>query len=55
MLLAQWVDLSVRRRAEQDRAELLLEQAARVQAKAVAERLSKLQTLTSAYRVLCPG
>ncbi len=47
LLLAQWVDLTVRRRAEQDRAELLLEQAARVQAESVAERLSKLQELTS--------
>jgi PAS domain S-box-containing protein len=52
MLLAQWVDLTVRRRAEQDRAELLLEQAARVQAEALAERLSKLQTLTSAMETL---
>jgi PAS domain S-box-containing protein len=52
LLLAQWVDLTVRRRAEQDRAELLLEQAARVQAEAAAERLSKLQSLTSALDVL---
>jgi PAS domain S-box-containing protein len=52
MLLAQWVDLTVRRRAEQDRAELLLEQAARVQAEALAERLSKLQTLTSMLETL---
>jgi PAS domain S-box-containing protein len=52
LLLAQWVDLTVRRRAEQDRAELLLEQAARVQAEAVAERLSKLQALTSALDAL---
>ncbi len=52
LLLAQWVDLTVRRRAEQDRAELLLEQAARVQAEASAERLSKLQTLTSALEAL---
>jgi PAS domain S-box-containing protein len=52
MLLVQWVDLTVRRRAEQDRAELLLEQAARVQAEAIAERLSKLQTLTSAMEAL---
>ncbi|HKO27557.1 MAG TPA: SpoIIE family protein phosphatase [Solirubrobacteraceae bacterium] len=48
LLLAQWVDLTVRRRAEQDRAELLLEQAARVQAESVAERLSMLQALTTA-------
>ncbi len=52
LLLAQWVDLAVRRRAEQDRAELLLEQAARIQAEAVAERLSKLQALTSAFEAL---
>ena len=52
MLLAQWVDLTVRRRAEQDRAELLLEQAARVQAEGLAERLSKLQSLTSAMEML---
>ncbi|MBV9810814.1 MAG: SpoIIE family protein phosphatase [Solirubrobacterales bacterium] len=52
LLLAQWVDLTVRRRAEQDRAELLLEQAARVQAEAVAERLSKLQSLTTAFEAL---
>jgi PAS domain S-box-containing protein len=52
LLLAQWVDLTVRRRAEQDRAELLLEQAARVQAEGVAERLSKLQSLTSAFEAL---
>lgn len=52
MLLAQWIDLTVRRRAEHDRAELLLEQAARVQAEALAERLSKLQTLTTAFEAL---
>lgn len=52
LLLAQWVDLTVRRRAEQDRAELLLEQAARVQAESVAERLSMLQTLSSALDAL---
>jgi serine phosphatase RsbU (regulator of sigma subunit) len=52
LLLAQWVDLTVRRRAEQDRAELLLEQAARVQAESVAERLSMLQALTSALETL---
>jgi PAS domain S-box-containing protein len=52
LLLAQWVDLTVRRRAEQDRAELLLEQAARVQAESVAERLSKLQELTKALEPL---
>ena len=52
LLLAQWVDLTVRRRAEQDRADLLLEQAARVQAESVAERLSKLQDLTTALDAL---
>jgi PAS domain S-box-containing protein len=52
LLLAQWVDLTVRRRAEQDRAELLLEQAARVQAESVADRLSMLQSLTSALEAL---
>jgi len=52
LLLAQWVDLTVRRRAEQDRADLLLEQAARVQAESVAERLSKLQDLTTALEAL---
>ncbi len=52
LLLAQWIDLTVRRRAEQDRADLLLEQAARVQAESVAERLSKLQDLTSALEPL---
>lgn len=46
-LLVQWVDLSIRRRAEQARAELLLEQAARAQAEAIAERLGKLQALTT--------
>ncbi len=52
LLLAQWIDLTVRRRAEQDRAELLLEQAARAQAESVAERLSKLQDLTTALEPL---
>ena len=52
LLLAQWIDLTVRRRAEQDRADLLLEQAARAQAEAVAERLSKLQALTAAFEAL---
>ena len=52
LLLAQWVDLTVRRRAEQDRADLLLEQAARMQAESVAERLSKLQDLTTALDAL---
>ena len=48
MLLIQWVDLSARRRAEQVRAELMLEQSARTQAEAIAERLGKLQTLADA-------
>jgi serine phosphatase RsbU (regulator of sigma subunit) len=48
MLLIQWVDLSARRRAEQARAELMLEHSARTQAEAIAERLSKLQTLAEA-------
>jgi PAS domain S-box-containing protein len=52
LLLVQWVDLTVRRRAEQDRAELLLEQAARVQAESVADRLSMLQALTTALEAL---
>jgi PAS domain S-box-containing protein len=52
LLLAQWIDLTLRRRAEQDRADLLLEQAARVQAEAVAERLSKLHDLTTALEPL---
>ena len=52
LLLAQWIDLTVRRRAEQDRADLLLEQAARAQAESIAERLSKLQDLTSALEPL---
>ncbi len=45
LLLVQWVDVSARRRDEQTRAELLLEQAARGQAEAQAERLEKLQQL----------
>ena len=52
LLLAQWVDLSVRRRAEQARAELLMEQAARAQAEALTERLGKLQALTAAIESL---
>jgi len=47
-LLAQWIDLSARRRAEQARAELMLEQSARTQAEQMAERLGKLQSLTDA-------
>lgn len=52
LLLAQWVDLSIRRRAEQARAELLVEQAARAQAEALTERLAKLQALTAAIESL---
>jgi PAS domain S-box-containing protein len=52
LLLVQWVDLSVRRRAEEARADLLLEQAARAQAEAMAERLDKLQRLASATESL---
>jgi PAS domain S-box-containing protein len=52
LLLAQWVDLSARRRAERARAELLVEQAARGQAEALAERLRKLQELTSGIEPL---
>ena len=48
LLLAQWVDLSSRRRAEEARAELLMEHAARTHAEAMAERLSKLQALSGA-------
>jgi PAS domain S-box-containing protein len=48
LLLAQWIDLSARRRAEEARAELLLEQSARTQAEAIAERLRKLETLSDA-------
>jgi serine phosphatase RsbU (regulator of sigma subunit)/anti-sigma regulatory factor (Ser/Thr protein kinase) len=48
LLLVQWVDLSTRRRAEQARAELLLEQAARGHAEAEAARLQKLQRLVEA-------
>ena len=52
LLLLQWVDLSARRRAEQARAELLLEHAARTNAEAMAERLSKLQALSGAIESL---
>ncbi len=52
LLLAQWVDLSARRRAERARAELLVEQAARSQAEAIAERLRKLQELTTGIEPL---
>jgi PAS domain S-box-containing protein len=52
LLLVQWVDLSARRRAEQARAELLMEHAARSHAEAIADRLAKLQALTSAIESL---
>jgi PAS domain S-box-containing protein len=52
LLLIQWVDLSARRRAEEARAELLLEHAARTSAEAIAERLSKLQALSGAIESL---
>ncbi len=52
LLLLQWVDLSARRRAEEARAELLLEHAARTNAEAMAERLSKLQALSGAIESL---
>jgi PAS domain S-box-containing protein len=52
MLLAQWVDLSARRRAEQARADLLVEQAARGQAEAMAGRLRTLQALTDGIEPL---
>jgi PAS domain S-box-containing protein len=52
LLLAQWVDLSSRRRAEEARAELLMEHAARTHAEAMAERLSKLQALSGAIESL---
>jgi len=51
-LLVQWVDLSTRRRAEQTRAELLMEQAARAQAESANERLQKLQAFTDALESL---
>jgi PAS domain S-box-containing protein len=52
LLLVQWVDLSVRRRAEQARAELLVEQAARAHAEAMTNRLEKLQVLIDATETL---
>jgi PAS domain S-box-containing protein len=52
LLLIQWVDLSARRRVEQARAELLLEQSARTHAEAIAERLNKLQALAEATETL---
>jgi PAS domain S-box-containing protein len=52
LLMIQWVDLSHRRRAEQAQAELELEQSARTQAEATAERLNKIQLLTDALETL---
>lgn len=52
LLLAQWIDLSTRRQAEQARAELLVEQAARAQSEAMTERLAKLQELSAAIESL---
>jgi PAS domain S-box-containing protein len=52
LLMIQWVDLSQRRRAEQAQAELELEQSARTQAEATAERLNKIQLLTDALETL---
>lgn len=45
LLLVQWVDVTGRRREEQARAELLIEQAARELAEGHAERLEKLHRL----------
>jgi PAS domain S-box-containing protein len=50
--MVQWVDLTVRRRAERARAELLLEQAARAQAEAMAHRLTQLQALSNALEAM---
>ncbi len=52
LLMVQWVDLTARRRAEQARAELLLEQAARAQAEAMAHRLTQLEALSGALESL---
>ncbi len=52
LLLAQWVDLSARRRAEAARAELMMEQAARNTAEHLANRLNTLQALTDALSTL---
>jgi PAS domain S-box-containing protein len=52
LLLAQWVDLSARRRAEAARAELMMEQAARSTAEHLASRLNTLQALTEALSTL---
>jgi PAS domain S-box-containing protein len=52
LLLAQWVDLSARRRAEAARAELMMEQAARNAAEHLARRLHTLQALSDALSTL---
>jgi PAS domain S-box-containing protein len=52
LLMVQWVDLTARRRAERARADLMLEQAARAQAEAMAYRLTQLQALSSALESL---
>jgi PAS domain S-box-containing protein len=55
LLLAQWVDLSARRRAEAARAELMMEQAARNAAEHLASRLHTLQALSDALSTLALG
>ncbi len=52
LLMVQWVDLTTRRRAERARAELMLEQAARGQAEAMARRLTQLQALSNSLESL---
>jgi PAS domain S-box-containing protein len=52
LLLAQWIDLTARRRAEQARAELLVEQAARSHAESIAERLRRLEAFSGAIEAL---
>jgi PAS domain S-box-containing protein len=52
LVMVQWVDLTARRRAERARADLLLEQAARAQAEAMAHRLTQLQALSHALEAL---
>jgi PAS domain S-box-containing protein len=52
LMLVQWVDLTARRRAEEARADLLLEQAARAEAELTTDRLRTLQRLTDAIESL---
>ena len=52
MVPVQWVDLTARRRAEQARAEWMLEHAARTQAEITADRLKQLQMLSDAIEPL---